>query len=89
MGQASNSNRRASLDQKKERAAGRTGTRGYHEGNRDDFDEPTVGRGQVKGAFGKGPEGITGSPPGVQSNGGGGGGPEADVNGFASPRMPA
>lgn len=73
MGQASNSNRRASLDDKKERAAGRQKTPGYHEGNRDDFDEPSVGRGQTKGAFGKGGEVLTDSPGGNLSEGVGGG----------------
>jgi hypothetical protein len=86
MGQAANSNRRASLDDKKERAAGRQKTRGYHEGNRDDFDEPTAGRGQVKGAFGKSGQGLADSPPGnLDAGGGGGGGHQSPPRGADSP----
>lgn len=70
MGQQANSRRNASLDDKKQRAAGRQKTRGYHELNRDDFDQPTVGRGKTKGAFGK----PAGGPPSNLSRGGGGGG---------------
>jgi hypothetical protein len=53
MGQASNSKRNASLDQKKERAAGRQTTRGRHQLNRDDFDTGPDSRHQVKGATGE------------------------------------
>ena len=61
MGQASNSGRNASLDQKKERAAGRQKARGRHELNRDDFENGPESLHQVKGATGKGPE--TNTPP--------------------------
>ena len=52
MGQARNSNRNASLNDAKERAAGRLGNP-VNPVDRD-FDAPTPGRGRTKGAFGGG-----------------------------------
>lgn len=77
MGQGSNSNRNASLDNKKRRAAGRMDSPGAMENDRRDFDSPQPGRGQTLGAFGK--EGHPRHPSRRSSNlskgGGGGGGP--------------
>jgi hypothetical protein len=50
MGQASNSGRNATLDNKKVRAAGRQAKQDLQ--MTADFDDPT-GRGRTKGAFGK------------------------------------
>ena len=49
MGQAANSGRNASLDQKKIRAAGRERSAATR-----DFDAPQPGRGKAMGAFGSG-----------------------------------
>jgi hypothetical protein len=51
MGQRANSGRNASLDDKKQRMAGRIGDR---TGVSRDFDSPQPGAGRTKGAFGKG-----------------------------------
>jgi hypothetical protein len=55
MGQANNSNRNASLDEHKERAAGRMDetNNGPYNGNTDDFDSAKPGQGTAGGAFGE------------------------------------
>lgn len=55
MGQSRNTNRNASLDDRKERSVGRQNeTKGPHQGNRNDFDTVKPGQGQAGGAFGRG-----------------------------------
>ena len=53
MGQAANSNRNASLDSKKERAAGRSGRTGERSSIRKVIEEPPM-KGATGGAFGSG-----------------------------------
>ena len=54
MGQRANSGRNATLDQKKERNAGRQKSPGRHELNRDDFDRYKPGDKTIGGASGSG-----------------------------------
>jgi len=77
MGQANNSNRNASLDEHKERAAGRQDetNNGPLNGNTDDFDTAKPGQGTAGGAFGDDKNAKTQVGRGdALSKGGGGGG---------------
>src|SRR5688500_3798518 len=71
MGQQANSGRRASLDEKKSRAAGRRNERGRAE-VRDAMDEQ-LARGKTGGATGKAERINTGSSGFTRGGGGGGG----------------
>jgi hypothetical protein len=70
MGQAANSNRRATLDEKKTRAAGRQ-KNAVRAQIRDRADEQFA-KGKTSGAFGK--SGTANRPTGGYTKGGGGGG---------------
>jgi hypothetical protein len=67
MGQAANSGRNASLDEKKSRAAGRRKSAETR-----DFDAPQPGRGKAMGAFGSGSTRRRKSPSGKHGNAGSG-----------------
>ena len=55
MGQSRDTNRNASLDDRKERAAGRQHeNNGPHPAHHEDFDTAKPGQGQVGGVFGRG-----------------------------------
>jgi hypothetical protein len=74
MGQQADSNRKASLDDKKERAAGREERSPQREAIKD-FQQPLPAKGQTGGAHGREDEA---NPPGggfTQGAGGGGGAP--------------
>jgi hypothetical protein len=75
MGQAANSNRNASLDNKKERAAGRSGRTGERSSVRKAVEEPPM-KGATGGAFGA--DGKANRMPAGFNRGGGGGGGTAD-----------
>lgn len=74
MGQAANSNRNASLDEKKARARGRAGDRSPSKEAIKDAKDPQPAKGRTGGAFGK-TEKI--NRTGIVSQGGGGGGGSA------------
>ena len=71
MGQAGNSNRKASLDDRKERAAGRRGEREMIK----DAVKPRDMKGKSGGAFGADGKANRGGGVASQGAGGGGGGP--------------
>ena len=71
MGQAGNSNRKASLDDRKERAAGRSGEREMIK----EAVKPRDMKGKTGGAFGADGKANRGGGVATQGAGGGGGGP--------------
>ncbi len=78
MGQASDSGRNASLDEQKQRAAGRRGRTGQHDAAREQIqdaatDQPATG--EVAGAFGRDNKANRKGGVGTQGGGGGGGEP--------------
>ena len=75
MGQAANSNRNASLDQKKRRAAGRGQSQPERRAILDAIDQDF--KGQVGGASGKQGRANRGTPGNILGEGGGGGGATA------------
>lgn len=77
MGQANNSGRNASLDQHKERAAGRQkNLGGRHELNRDDLNDKSASQGSAGGAFGKEKSDKPTVPSNLSKGAGGGGAAE-------------
>jgi hypothetical protein len=77
MGQRNNSGRNASLDQHKERAAGRQkDLGGRHELNRDDFNAGPASKGSVGGATGSEKSNEPVEPSNLSKGAGGGGASE-------------
>ncbi len=74
MGQAANSNRNASLDEKKRRAAGR----GEQQGSIRNAVEPPPAKGKTGGAFGADGK-PNRTPSGFTQGGGGGGGAQSQA----------
>lgn len=75
MGQAANSGRGASLDQKKRRAAGRARDHSPEAEAIQDFQQPVPMKGMTAGAFGKDGQPERRGGVGTQGAGGGGGEP--------------
>lgn len=78
MGQAANSGRGASLDQKKLRAAGRAREHSPEAEAIKDFQAPQSMKGRTAGAFGKYGQANHDGSVGTQGAGGGGGEPATD-----------
>jgi hypothetical protein len=74
MGQAANTGRNATLDQKKRRAAGRANTSSPERAAIKDFQQPVHAKGKTAGAFGKKGAPNRSRTIGQASGGGGGGG---------------
>lgn len=72
MGQAANTGRRAELDDRKRRAAGRSNERSPEIEQIRDFQQPLLAKGATGGAFGA--QGMANRKGGTHTQGGGGGG---------------